>query len=353
MQSAFKKLTEGRALAAEFSLDATPDQLRSFAKLSGEPLAQQDAETLSGLSLAFSMTADKPLKDVFSSKSGAGGAIGLNGDRGVDVDYAVRSKGGDSMVEVRQVDGRLYARADIQALARLSGEDAGDLGAMEDELPPELKVFKQALEGHWLSLDAKVLKQFSGQMQQGAGAAPGGGPSLDAGAQRKLIDTLESVLSEDVSFEDKGQQDGADRIVVSAPARTLVRDLQKAVQPLAESIPGLPSGFSQSGADQIPDRSVSAELRIKDGVIASVSLDLAQLDPKANWGDHLPLKLSFARDAAPVQAPSGATALTQQDLDRMTKLMSGDLGGPGGPDGPDGADPGSFVPDDSDSPDQV
>ncbi|WP_055590164.1 hypothetical protein [Peterkaempfera griseoplana] len=350
VQSAFRKLTEGRALAGELSLDAGPDQLRSFAKLTGEELDQQDAETLSRLSLAFSVTADKPLKDVPAPASGTGGAFGLNGDSGVDLDYAMRSKGGDTMVELRQVDGRLYARADVQALARLSGEDPGDLGAMEDELPPELKVFRQALEGRWLAVDARVLKKFGDRMQHDAGATPGAAPSLDAGAQRRLMDALKSVLAEDVSFEEKGQQDGAQRIVVSAPARTLVRDLQKAVQPLTGSIPALRNGLSGAGTEQIPDRTVSAELRIKDGAITSLSLDLAQLQAKAGWGDHLPLKLSFSRQAAPVQAPSGATVLTQQDLDQISRLMSGELGAPGGP---AGSDAGSFSPDDSGLPDQV
>lgn len=345
VQSAFTRLTESRTLSGRLSLNATPAQLRAFTRLTGEPMPQQDAETLSGLSLSFTVAADKPLKDVPSLKSGGGaggGPLGLDGDKALDVDYAVRAKDGAALMEVRQVDGRLYARADVRALAEMSGQDPAEVPGMEADLPPELGAFRQALEGQWLSVDDKVMRRFTDGLQQGQGdGLPSSRPSLDADAQRKLMDGLRSALSSDVSFEDKGQQNGAERIVVSAPARTLVRDLQKAVMPLAGSLPGLPKGLPDDASAKLTDRAVTADLLIKDGALSSVSVDLAQLNPKADWSDHLPLRLTFSREAAPIQAPSGVTVLTEKDIDLMSHLMSADPGVADGMGGPGGTDSGS------------
>ncbi|MFF4650532.1 hypothetical protein [Streptomyces sp. NPDC001380] len=349
VHSAAERLTDGRTLAGELSLQATPAQLRAFAGLSGDSMGQRDAESFADLRLAFSVSADRPLKDVPALRSGvvAPGTAGLSGDRSVDLSCTLRRRDGGVLVEVRQVDGRMYGRVDLDAFAALVGADPGDMDAMESDIPPELGTFRKALHGEWISLDPALLRRGTDAARRQAGGAPSTGPSPDPAAQRRLLDAVGAVLADDVSFEDKGTEGGADRVVVSAPARTLVRDLQKAVRPLVPGapgssglpgipgipgtpgLPGLGDGLPADAAEGIPDRPVSADLLIRDGALASVSVDLARLEPKASWSDHLPLRLTFSRTAPPVQAPPHATPLTAEDLDGMAAFMS------------DGEDPGS------------
>ncbi|WP_111490567.1 hypothetical protein [Peterkaempfera bronchialis] len=283
----------------------------------------EDAANLASVRLAFTVSADKPLKDVESLKSTSGGT-GLNALTGADaIDFglALHGKGSSALAEIRQVGGTAYARVDVDGLAGLVGEDASELRSMESELPPELKVFKEALQGKWISFDSKLMEQFTNDLGGQAGAKPSAAPSVDADTQRKLLDALGSVLSRDVTFEEKGRQGDADRILISAPARTLVRDLEKALTPLAKQFPGLDKELPTSSLNEIPDRQVSAELLIKDGVITSIGFDFAQLVPKATSDDHMVVKLSLSREAAAVQAPTGAVALTKKDLDGMMGMM--------------------------------
>jgi hypothetical protein len=129
--------------------------------------------------------------------------------------------------------------------------------------------------------------------------------------------------------------------------------------PLAGNIPGLPKSLPGDASEKLTDRAVTADLLIKDGVLSSVTVDMAQLNPKASWSDHLPIRLTLSRQAAAIEAPSGVTVITEKDLDAMAQMMTDGMGqdyGMGddyGMGGDDGTDPDSFTSDDDGAPDEV
>jgi len=317
VQAAFQKLGDSHSATIELSLAASAKQVQSFAKATGEPIELKDAQTVAGLRFNVAMSADKALKDIKTKKSASTLA-----DFPADMGYSLISNG-NTVGELRLVDGTMYAHVDVDAVAKLAGEDAGELHASAADMPPELHVFKALLDGKWLSVDSELFHSFANDLPGGQEAAvPSPLPSLDPATAEKLVDSLGDAFSKNATIEDKGQQDGADRIVVSVPARALVGDLQKALKPLAKDIPGL-EGMPTSVPTEVPNRKISAELLIKDGALASASFDLGQLQEKVTADAHLPLKVSFATDAAPLKAPTGAVALQQKDIDGFMNLGMG------------------------------
>ncbi|MCX5214470.1 hypothetical protein OG689_35320 [Kitasatospora sp. NBC_00240] len=198
---------------------------------------------------------------------------------------------------------------------------------MTADLPASVR---GALAGKWVSLDAGTLQDFSKSLRGGQGAAgakPSAPPTLDPGTQENLLNSLKDVFSRDVSFEDKGKQDGKDRVTVSVPSRKLAEDLLKTFQPLAKDIPNL-GKLPTAVPSDLPDRKLAMDVYLDGGSLSAVTFDLAQLDDKIAPGTSLPIKIAFGKDVPAVQAPAGATEITRADLDSLFGEMSG--GGRGG-----------------------
>ncbi|MFJ6214844.1 hypothetical protein ACIQGZ_16140 [Streptomyces sp. NPDC092296] len=329
MQGAIQKLTEGRALTTRLTVDADADQIIAFDQEtdSGETIERADAKKLAGLKISVAVSADKPLKDVETLKSLGSTADleALQADKGID--FAVSLNGGDGRkaLELRQVAGTAYAQVDLDVVGDLVGDSATfeQLHEMSGQLPPELAVLKAALDGKWVSIDNKAVRKLTDTVKEQGGAdiLPSAEPSLNAATGNKLLSAISGVFSRNVTFDDKGQQDGADLIVVSAPARTMADDLLKALRPVAKDIPGLAGKLPSSAPSDTPDRTLSADLRIKDGALASITVDLAQFEEKQGSA-HLPITLSFDRSADAVQAPEGAVPVTPEAIDAIVSMAA-------------------------------
>ncbi|MGW6912928.1 hypothetical protein ACWGB8_03750 [Kitasatospora sp. NPDC054939] len=324
VSKAFEKLGDGKSFKARLSVEATPDQLIAFGDAVDDPIERKDAEALSDLALTVAMSADKPLKDVESFKKGkAPGAGSLADYQDVDLVYSLGSKSGSqTYAEVRLVDAKLYLKVDLKGLARVTGEDPAQFSALSDELPAEAKALKDVFDGKWVSVDGKLLdKTLQEKAGEGAPGAPSAQPTLDQKAADNLVNTVKGVLTKNLTFEDKGKHDGADHIVVSAPARALVDGMLKGIAPIAKDIPQLSPLPTEVPAD-VPDRKLSVDLYLKKGAVSSLTFDAAQFAEKAGPDVRFPLTLGFSADATPVQAPSGATVVTEGDLDTIGELMA-------------------------------
>ncbi|MFB7469639.1 hypothetical protein [Kitasatospora sp. NPDC056184] len=327
VSTAFDKLGRGKSFSAKLSVEATADQIEAFGAATGEKIDKESAAALSAVSLSVAVSADKPLKDVKPSKGADGTAAA---DASLSTSVALTGKGDASLFELRQIGNRAYARADLPSFARLVGEDPSAVKELTKDLPATLK---GALEGTWVSFDTKELKGAGGASGTGAnGASPT--PTLDPKLSDGLAASLKDILSHDLSFEDKGKQDGKERITVTAPARKLADDLLKAFEPLTKEIPDL-GKLPKTAPKDVPDRNLALDLFLDGGALSAVTFDLAQLAEKAGPGTPLPLRIAFGKDAPAVQAPAGAATVTSEDLG---SLLGGFLGGgPLGTDGP-GAD---------------
>jgi hypothetical protein len=322
---AVDKLGESKDLSVKLSLDATAEQLVAFGKATGETIEQKDAAGLAGASLAVTVHSDKPLKEL------KGGAADQRNLDHLALDYLLADRSGAAAVELRTVGKTIYLRADASVLAKLGGEDPAEVRSQLDQAGAELGPLHDALTGSWVSLDADTLTKLDGGTAKAGDApsakpSPAASPSVNPDDFKGLPEAVAGVLAGDLTFEAKGKADGADRIQVTAPFRKLAGDLLNAVRPFAKKLPGGEKFPAELPADVL-DKNVVADLSVRDGALASATIDLAQLDKKATGDVHLPVRLTFDRGAATVQAPDKSTKLTEQDVQQAIGALF--LGGPG------------------------
>nr|BEK63941.1 hypothetical protein KPHV_11680 [Kitasatospora purpeofusca] len=329
VSKAFETFGSGKSFSAKLSVDATPAQIQAFGTATGEEIDKDSAAALSAVSLSIAFSADKPLKDIQPAKGSGNGAASA-ADPSVSASYSLTGKGGAPLLELRQVGGKAYARGDLAGFAQLVGENAAEVEGLAEGLPAALA---NALKGQWVGFDAKTLGSTGGTGGAGGTATPA--PTLDPKAAENLNASLKGILTHDLSFEDKGKQDGKERITVTAPARKLTDDLLKAVEPLAKDIPNL-AKLPKSTPTGVPDRPLALDLYLDGGALSAVTFDLAQLAEKAGTGTPLPLRIAFGHDTPAVQAPTGATELTTEDINGLFGELAaaGAGGGAGGSDGP-------------------
>ncbi|MFD4903993.1 hypothetical protein [Kitasatospora purpeofusca] len=329
VSKAFETFGSGKSFSAKLSVDATPAQIQAFGTATGEEIDKDSAAALSAVSLSIAFSADKPLKDIQPAK-GSGNGAAPAADPSVSASYTLSGKGGAPLLELRQVGGKAYARGDLAGFAQLVGENAAEVEGLAEGLPAALG---NALKGQWVGFDAKALGSTGGAGGKGGtGGAATPAPTLDPKAAENLNASLKGILTHDLSFEDKGKQDGKERITVTAPARKLTDDLLKAVEPLAKDIPNLAKLPKTAPAD-VPDRPLALDLYLDGGALSAVTFDLAQLTEKAAPGTPLPLRIAFGHDTPAVQAPAGATELTTEDINGLFGELAA-AGGTGGTDGP-------------------
>ncbi|SDT82179.1 hypothetical protein SAMN05216371_7014 [Streptomyces sp. TLI_053] len=335
VSKAFETFGNGKSFSAKLSVDATPAQIEAFGAATGEEIDKDSAAALAAVSLSVAFSADKPLKEIRPSKAaGSGSGAAPAADPSVAASYTLTGKGGAPLLELRQVGGKAYARGDLAGFAKLVGENAAEVEGLAEGLPTALG---NALKGQWVSFDTKALGSTGGT--GGAGGAGGAAtpkPSLDPKAAENLNASLKDILTHDLSFEDKGKQDGKDRITVTAPARKLTEDLLKAVEPLAKDVPSL-AKLPKAGPSKVPDRPLALDLYLDGGTLSAVTFDLAQLEEKAGPGTPLPLRIAFGHDTPAVQAPVGATELATEDISGLLGELAsagGGAGGAGGAGGP-------------------
>ncbi|MFD8320241.1 hypothetical protein [Kitasatospora purpeofusca] len=326
VSKAFETFGSGKSFSAKLSVDATPAQIQAFGTATGEEIDKDSAAALSAVSLSIAFSADKPLKDIQPAKGSGNGAASA-ADPSVSASYSLTGKGGAPLLELRQVGGKAYARGDLAGFAQLVGENAAEVEGLAEGLPAALA---NALKGQWVGFDAKTLGSTGGTGGAGGTATPA--PTLDPKAAENLNASLKGILTHDLSFEDKGKQDGKERITVTAPARKLTDDLLKAVEPLAKDIPNL-AKLPKSAPTGVPDRPLALDLYLDGGALSAVTFDLAQLAEKAGTGTPLPLRIAFGHDTPAVQAPTGATELTTEDINGLFGELAaaGAGGGAGGP----------------------
>ncbi len=332
VSDAFGKLADGKSFSAKLSVDATSAQIQAFGTATDAKIDAKSADALAALSLSFAVSADKPLKDleILKNPAGATSTEALTADKSVSYSYALAGKGGKSLVELRQADGKTYLQADVKAAAELFGQDASELDSMSEFLPASLK---GALSGKWISIDPKTLEEFTktvGEAVPGAtGAKPSAQPTVNPEVAKSFVNAVKDVFSRDTSFEDKGKKDGKQLIVVTASTRTVANDLLKAVEPLAKEIPAMGKVPTAVPSD-VPDKKLALNVLLDGGALSSISFDIAQLDDKAAVGATLPVKISFGKDVPAIQAPSGATEITTADIESIFGSLAEAGGGAGG-----------------------
>ncbi|MFV2121238.1 hypothetical protein ACE14D_23490 [Streptomyces sp. Act-28] len=327
LDRALEKLNQEKSLSFEFSLDTDAASLKalddSSDPQSDEEIPDEAVKLLSGAKVSFTMQSKKPFGES-GEKDFEGMAMKVSGPDG-------------DLVEYRVIGDHTYFRADVNTLGKTMGMPL----PKATDLPPEAGALKKALEGEWVKIDNKEMEQLAAESAEEPGAKPSAQPTLDAAAQKKLMDAVRKVIAREVDFTSTGEKDGAEHITATAPFRTLVTELVGELRPLAKKLPPGVELPTDKDLKDAPDAKVAADFTLKNGELKEVRLDLAKLAENAKV-KKLGLVVRMADGGKPT-VPAGATELDIEQL--MGALLAG-TGAEGAADGefPEGELPAEEVP---------
>lgn len=249
---------------------------------------------------------------------------------------------GASLVELRQVSGVLYARADVAGL-ETALETPGLADGLESATagaPAALADAAGALaSGGWVSVDttelATQLEGLAGEM--GQSPTPSASPDADAvaGAVRTFLDDAEAVLTREVEVTENGE----DAYTVTAPLDRILSgfapSLKTVVTELAAQggvpLAGFDAKFDAGVADaqgELAGREAIVEVALDGERLSTVRMDLAQFleeqdraEMTADGVTGLPVVVELSQDGE-VEVPQDAVAL---DVAQVLEQVLGGL----------------------------
>ncbi|MCF6524704.1 hypothetical protein [Streptomyces sp. JJ36] len=320
VEHAVDKLTRQPSATLFADLDGSPAEVRAFLENAGQGASPQRAARLAESELTVALGADVPLEELESYDSRTRLALSLNlGDKDI-----VNYKSVGDAVYLRLQPRELVREAHLDPRERRQLREVVDLA---DRLPDSLRSVQRLLRGGWVRLDPDDYRDFGWAVERFArlpldgDEARGAGSVLDGTELRELLSGLRKVLVEHGDeprprASGRGGGTGTERLTVGLPAREVAEELAPAVAPLGVRL----------RPDRVPDRRVTAELTIRRGVLAGLTLDLAALTDRGGSA-HLPLRLRFATgDALSVHRPSKSYELEPQDM--LAAFLYGTVHGP-------------------------
>jgi hypothetical protein len=360
VSGALSGLEDAKSATFTVSLDTTVADVVAISKAEGDPMSAADqkilAKVLAG-DVVFAVEAPdgKTFGDSAKAGSETAGSADLQsllGDpaklsellkKQGSFSMAVRHSGG-SLVDLRSVDGTIYARADVKQILTLAGEDPNSLDQQLAGLPPSMAPLSKAAKGEWVSLDlakAAAAAKDSGLLDALPSSAPS--PSVDAAKVSKLLESLKVAYREKATITELGDDgDRGSGYRLGAPAKQVA-------QAVSDDLIALVGKESEDqvrkAITEIPDKTFSVDLWVKDDELTAVSLDLTQFMDKPVTGRKLAVDIAVDVDSGEVTAPDGATEIDVKAL--LSEFPVGALAGagaglnPGGSAGGAGAGAGS------------
>jgi hypothetical protein len=243
----------------------------------------------------------------------------------------------DDAVELRFLNGTLYARARARGIADYFEAPAGTIDQfLTDSAAPGLEFLKDAADGRWLAHDLDPIVSFlkgivgNGTFDEAFREGAGFGLSdLRPEVLQDVVDSFADLYGNDVNVT-KGKADGpGTHYLLTASARDLYQGIKPVIEDmpfLAKGLDGLPAGGLPAAGD-IPDEDYSADVWVSDGKITRIEFDLAQLPPAGTFPDgidmpRMTLRLDIDRSPAEVIAPGDAVKLDIFEL--IGKLAAGE-----------------------------
>lgn len=245
---------------------------------------------------------------------------------------------GESLVEVRQVEGILYVRTDVEGLEQtLEAEGMADglRSVATQGAPPALVEAVDALAtGGWVSIDTAALLE---QLEELGATTPGESPSPDTGA---VTDALQGFLADAqavIAREIVITETGEDAFTVTAPLDRIVASLAPSLESVVREL-AAQTGTPLTGLDGAEDdslaeaqealagRTATLDVTVEGDRLRTVRMDLAQFLDEADRKDMtddgvpgLPVLVELGEDGE-VQAPDGATELDLTEV--VAQLMA-------------------------------
>ena len=324
------------------SLDTTAADVAAISKAQGEPMSASDQKTLAKVlagDVVFAVEAanGKTFGDSAKASSKTAGSSDLSSLLGdpEKLSTLLKEQGafsmsvrlsGDALVDLRSVDGKIYARANVKQILTLAGEEPNSLDQQLADLPPAMAPLAKAAKGEWVSLDlakAAAAAKDSGLLDALPTSAPS--PSVDAAKVQKLVDDLKKAYQDKATITDLGENgDRGKGYRLGAPAKQVAQAVSADLIALVGK-----DGEAQvtKAIGKIPDKTFNLDLWVKDDKLSAVSLDLTQFLTKPVTGHKLALDIGIAVDSGKVTAPSGATEIDVKSL--LSQFPAGALSGGG------------------------
>jgi len=253
--------------------------------------------------------------------------------------FGLEIKAGDleHAIELRYVDKKLYARADVAGLAKLFGASPEEINqtvqAMSSQ--PGFEFLAAAANGKWLVADFSPLKgMFEGMAKQfglptggstdTTGASASSSPPA-AGDLKALKDALGKAFSDNVTVEELKSDDAGDHYLAKVAS---LRAFYAALRPIFQQHAGTYAGELPPDS-AVPDKPGALDMWIKSGRVSRLELDLAQLSaaPPAGAG-RVALRLDISDAAPTLAAPPDAVSvdiagLLQKFLGQFGQFLQG------------------------------
>jgi hypothetical protein len=202
----------------------------------------------------------------------------------------------DDALEVRAVDGILYARADVAGVTKLLDVPPATVAAAVSQAREAgLGFVEDAAAGRWLQfgLDGNHGSPLSG---------------LAGGEAARLWDGFAATWGNDVKVTRLPADGTGDRYRLDVPMRRVYERLLPALR----GLPGVPGQEDLPPAAAVPDRTASVDVWVAGGRIARGELDLAQFDPHKTG--RVALRVDIAPLKGDIKAPAGAVKVDVGDI---------------------------------------
>ena len=242
-----------------------------------------------------------------------------------DASFALVANG-SSLVEIRDIAGDLYLRADVPTIATLAGQDPSTLSAETAQLPTQFSFLSDAIKGNWLEISKTDLASLEStiKMAAAAQASASAAPSISVNPMALTAD-LKAAIEKDATVT-KGTDDPTlgTQLIVTAQTKATSADI---IAVLQKDIPQLDSALSSASQDSVTDRKVTFDAYVKNGVLTRIAIDAGQFDTKDTPQPVAPLDLDFKPTADAIAAPTASTPIPVAALLQQYGSALGGLGG--------------------------
>lgn len=193
-------------------------------------------------------------------------------------DLDIRIGDVDHAVQMRQVDGKIYARADVRRLMEIFGGSPTDLNSfLADAKKMGLDFLPGAVDGGWLALDIAPLESFFKGLAKSGGNDMFGGfdpTNIDAGVLKPLLSAISGAYGTDVDVERLSSDGSGQHYRLSASARRLYQRLLPELKKLP-MMKGLGEDEFPASAD-VPDERYELDVWVADRRITRAEFNLSQ-----------------------------------------------------------------------------
>ncbi|WP_462417489.1 hypothetical protein [Kytococcus sp. Marseille-QA3725] len=253
---------EAKDMTTTMSLDTDAETLNGLMEASDSSSGSGAAQDTQSQEKAVELL---PKSKVTVTQHSRDKALGEEKDA-KDLDSTVSFQIGEGTVEVRQVEGGLYFRADVDKIGQETGLFTADQlrsglsgsGASSDD--PSMEFLEKALEGEWVGVSPEKMEEFA--KEQGVDLdslmTQSTGTDLSAEKQAELQKDLKGFMDEHGEFTEAG-----DHVRVALPIEESWDDFATIV-----------NKYQADGSEEMPKLDADAKKAIKDDAKGYIDLEV-------------------------------------------------------------------------------